>query len=259
MRGYPRRSGVTVFGADYAAAYDDVYSEKDYASECDLIERLLSAHGSVVRTVLDLGCGTGNHASRLAERGYEVVGVDRSPDMLVRARQRSARARFELGDVRTVELNQTFDAVLIMFAVLGYQVSNPDALSTLATARRHVRPGGLLFADLWYGPAVLAQRPSERVKVIDAQDGAQLIRVASAALDLYRNACTVAYRLWRIERGLVRAEVREEHVMRYFFSPELELLLSCAGFELVRLGAFPNFEAEPTEQTWNVALLARAT
>ena len=46
--------------------------------------------------------------------------------------------------------------------------------------------------------------------------------------------------------------------MRYFFAPELELLLSAAGFELVRLGAFPTIEDEATDQTWNVALVARA-
>ena len=46
--------------------------------------------------------------------------------------------------------------------------------------------------------------------------------------------------------------------MRYFFAPELELILAASGFELVRLGAFPNLDDEPTEQTWNVALVARA-
>jgi hypothetical protein len=46
--------------------------------------------------------------------------------------------------------------------------------------------------------------------------------------------------------------------MRYFFEPELELFLNSAGFELVRCGAFPSIDDEPTEQTWNVAVVARA-
>jgi hypothetical protein len=52
--------------------------------------------------------------------------------------------------------------------------------------------------------------------------------------------------------------VREQHPMRYFFALELELLLAGAGFELVRLGAFPAIDDEPNEKTWNVALVARA-
>ncbi len=133
--------------------------------------------------------------------------------------------------------------------------------AALATARRHLAAGGLLFGDLWYGPAVLAQRPSERVKVIElpGAGAAQIIRVASSELDTRRNLCAVRYRLWRLEDGRVRAETNEEHPMRYFFAPELELFLAGAGFELLRLGAFPEFEAEPDEQTWNVAFVARAT
>ena len=57
---------------------------------------------------------------------------------------------------------------------------------------------------------------------------------------------------------VVLAEVREQHQMRYFFALELELMLAGAGFALTRLGAFPNLDDEPSETTWNVALVARA-
>ena len=248
-----------VFGADYAAAYDELYGDKDYRAECDLIEAVFARHAhSRTHRILDLGCGTGGHALPLAERGYDVVGVDRSEEMLRRARARESGARFQVGDVQNVNLGEKVDAVLIMFAVLGYQDSNAAVHATLATARRHLDSGGLLFGDVWYGPAVLAERPSDRVKVIETADGGQVIRVASGELETRRNLCTVRYRIWRLNAGRVEAEVREEHPMRYFFAPELDLFLSGAGFELVRLGAFPEFDADPNEQTWNVAFLARA-
>ena len=88
-----QRSGV--FGRDYAAAYDDLYQDKDYVAECDLIERVFETYGQgPTRRVLDLGCGTGGHAVILAKRGYDVVGVDRSPEMLERARALGSSARF---------------------------------------------------------------------------------------------------------------------------------------------------------------------
>ncbi len=247
-----------VFGRDYAAAYDDLYQDKDYRAESDLIENVFNLYGqSSVRRVLDLGCGTGGHAVVLAERGYDVVGIDRSPEMLERARARGSTARFELGEIGNFELGETFDAVLMMFAVLGYQVGNADVRAALASARRHARANGLFLCDFWYGPAVLGQRPSERVKVIDVSRG-QVIRVAAGELDTRHDLCMVRYHIWRIEDGRLTTEAREQHPMRYFFAPELELFLSAAGFELVRLGAFPNLEDEATEQTWNVALVARA-
>src|SRR5262249_51990165 len=121
-----------VFGADYAAAYDTLYEDKDYLAECDLIERVFELYGvGRVRSVLDLGCGTGGHSGPLAERGYEVTGVDRSPHMLERARVRTAAARFELGEIGSLDLATTFDAVLMMFAVLSYQVGNADVQAAL--------------------------------------------------------------------------------------------------------------------------------
>jgi SAM-dependent methyltransferase len=249
----------TVFGPDYAGAYDELYQDKDYAAECDLLERVFAnfAH-SPVRRVLDLGCGTGGHSAVLAERGYSVVGVDRSSDMLLRARERASAARFSVGDITNLQLDGTFDATVIMFAVLGYLTRNDDICAALKGARRHLRPGGVLFADVWYGPAVLAQRPSERVKVIDTPDGGQVIRVASSDLDTRRDVCTVSYHLWRMESRRLVAEVREQHAMRYFFEPELESMLASAGFDLVRCGGFPELDQEPSEHTWNVAFVARA-
>jgi SAM-dependent methyltransferase len=248
-----------VFGREYAAAYDDLYRDKDYLAECDLIEHVFKTYAQGrVRRVLDLGCGTGGHAIILAQRGYEVVGVDRSPEMLRQAEARGTpHTRFELGDIASLDLGETFDSVLMMFAVLGYQLGNADVQAALATARRHLCPGGLFFCDFWYGPAVLAQRPSERVKVLDSAHG-QMIRVATGELDPRRDLCTVRYHLWQIEASRVSAEVSEQHSMRYFFALELDLLLAAANLELVRLGAFPNLDDEPSESTWNVALVARA-
>jgi SAM-dependent methyltransferase len=178
--------------------------------------------------------------------------------MLERARERIGdAARFELGDLAGVDLGETFDAVLMMFGVLSYQLSNADVQAALATARRHLTTGGMLFSDLWYGPAVLAQRPADRVKVLELANG-QLIRAASGELDTARQACTVRYRLWRIEDGRLVSETRELHRMRYFFPLELELLLEHVGFELQHLGSFPDVDTAADEGTWNVAIVARA-
>ena len=61
---------TTPFGAAYSGSYDAIYGEKDYAAECSLIEELLRTHArGPVSSILDLGCGTGNHASPLTQRG----------------------------------------------------------------------------------------------------------------------------------------------------------------------------------------------
>jgi SAM-dependent methyltransferase len=255
---------IKVFSTDYASAYDVIYSDKDYTGECDLIENIFHNYSKgSVRSVLDLGCGTGNHAIPLAHRGYKVVGVDRSAHMLAHARTKAAslpgagNITFERGDIRSVDLKGRFDAVIMMFAVLSYQLENDDVLSALKTARRYLNPEGLLIFDVWYGPAVLTQRPSQRIKVIPTSEG-QILRVASGELDVNHHVCTVKFQIWKLYKGQPAEETEEIHVMRYFFPLELKLFLESSGFAPLRLGAFPNFEQESGENTWNVLQVARA-
>lgn len=245
----------------YADTYDDVYSEKDYDGESDLVERLFQEYGTrSIESVLDLGCGTGGHALRLATRGYDVIGVDRSQEMLDRAETKSrglaAKASFQLGDIREVRLNREFDAVLLLFAVLGYQTDNVDALAAFRTARAHLRPGGLVIFDVWYGPAVLHGRPAQRFKAIDTARG-RLLRLSSGELDVRHHLCAVDFHLWQLEGDRLVAETVERHTVRFFFPRELELLAETSGLSIARIGAFPDFEREPDETTWNVLAVAR--
>jgi SAM-dependent methyltransferase len=253
-----------VFGQVYATVYDSLYRDKDYDGECDLLEKIfLSYSVGPVKRILDLGCGTGSHAIPLANRGFEVVGVDHSKDMLVQAREKVAGSQgggfvdFMEGDIRAVDLRRRFDAAIMMFAVLGYQLNNGDVLSTLKTARRHLDENGLLIFDVWYGPAVLHQGVSPRIKEILTSHG-KVVRFTSTELDTRRQVCTVHFQVWRLLENHLVSESAEDHVMRYFFPQELAFFLEMSGFEPVFLGAFPEFDDKPQKTTWNVLQVARA-
>ncbi|HYR29468.1 MAG TPA: methyltransferase domain-containing protein, partial [Thermoanaerobaculia bacterium] len=75
---------MSVFGA-YARYYDLLNAGKNYRAEADYVDRLLREAGVPARTILELGCGTGLHASALVDAGYDVTGVDRSETMLAAA------------------------------------------------------------------------------------------------------------------------------------------------------------------------------
>ena len=256
-------SGLTEFGPDYADAYDLIYQSKDYDGEVDLIERILSQHGLTgSRRLLDLGCGTGAHALRLAHRGHRVVGIDRSPEMLAHARDKALAARdlsadFLQADIRNLHLEQHFDAVLMMFTVLGYQRTDADLTAALASVRRHLDLGGLFIFDVWHGPAVLADRPGERQ--INVDDGvAQISRKTRATIDLPRHLCRINFDLERIEHNGRVERWQEEHVVRYYFPEELGSTLGQTQLELLCLRSFPDGEAPADERTWNVIGVARA-
>jgi SAM-dependent methyltransferase len=254
------------FGADYAQQYDLLYQDKDYDAEVGLLERLFARHGLEGNCVLDLGCGTGQHAIRLAKQGYEVTGVDRASEMLRIARVKAEQSLDELspqpsfveGDITSVRLGGApFDAALMMFAVLGYQVTNEAVRAALRTARTHLRPNGLFICDVWYGPAVLSVRPAERTKVVDAPGG-QVIRSVRTSLDSFAHRADVDYRVWRLSNKQVVSEMHETHAMRFFFPQELALLFEAEGLELLELRAFGDSDERPTDSSWNVLAVGRA-
>jgi SAM-dependent methyltransferase len=229
----------------------------------DLVERLLAKHGAAgPRDILDLGCGTGNHALPLAERGHQVTGVDRSSGMLAQARAKAptlalARApEFVEGDIRRLDLGRRFDVALMMFMVLGYQYENTDLVAALAGLRRHLAPSGLFVFDVWNGIAVLAQRPGERT--VEGRDGdTRIVRRTRTRLEPIAQLCHVHFDIERTDRtGTTTWE--EMHTMRFFFPQELDLIMRCNGMRLLQLSGFPHGEAPPDEKAWNIVGVAQA-
>ncbi|NEP55244.1 MAG: class I SAM-dependent methyltransferase, partial [Moorea sp. SIO3C2] len=141
---------MSVFG-NYARYYDLLYRDKDYVGEAQFIHRLIQTHAPQAQNILELGCGTGNHAVLLAKEGYQLDGVDMSQEMLVTANDRlsqlpseiASRLQFTHGDIREVRLNQSFDVVLSLFHVISYQTTNEDLLAAFNTVKEHLKPGGI--------------------------------------------------------------------------------------------------------------------
>jgi len=255
---------MNIFSSAYSSQYDHFYAKKDYRGECDLIETAVKSHaGGAPHALLDIGCGTGGHAIELAERGYQVTGVDRSQSMLDEAVRKSAvlpslqRPTWHCGDARDFDTGRTFELGIMMFAVMGYMTTNDDVLNCLRNIRRHLQPGALFLCDFWYGPSVIATRPTERVSVFETPAG-RVIRAASTTMDISQHTADVQFRLWTLRDGYLASEANETHRMRYFFPQEFSLFLEVSGFALRSMTAFPSLAEPLSAETWNAFVVAQA-
>lgn len=126
---------------DLAAWWPLLSNPADYAEEAGNFAGILRAALPEARTLLELGSGGGNNASFLKHQ-FEMTLVDRAPGMLAVSQRINPSLPHHTGDMRSVRLDQVFDAVFIHDAIC-YMTSESDLLAAFATAYAHLRPGGV--------------------------------------------------------------------------------------------------------------------
>ncbi|HEV2451044.1 MAG TPA: class I SAM-dependent methyltransferase [Streptosporangiaceae bacterium] len=126
---------------DLAEWWPLISPPQEYAEEAAFVARLFALAAGPVREVLDLGSGGGSNASHLTDR-FDLTLVDLSAAMLEVSRRLNPGCQHVLGDMRTIRLGRTFDAVLVHDAV-DYMTSEADLGQVMATAFAHCRPGGV--------------------------------------------------------------------------------------------------------------------
>ena len=249
---------MSVFN-EYARYYDLFYRDKDYYGEAEYVHGLIQSHAPAARSLLNLGCGSGAHDRFLVDLNYTVTGVDLSDTMLTIAQQRAAGNDvfdYHHGDIRSIRLNMSFDAVISLFHVMSYQVTNEDVISSFTTARSHLNTGGLFIFDCWYGPAVLTDLPGMRLKEIE-NEHFRVVRIAQPTMRPNDNLVEVEYRFFIQENMVSNHELRERHVMRYFFPPELKLICHHTHFSLINSFGWLS-GSKPDMSTWYACFVCQA-
>jgi SAM-dependent methyltransferase len=133
----------------YAQTYDA--SVPDWPGEIDFYRELASTAKSAGQAVLELACGTGRVAIRLAQTGVQVVGLDLCAQMLAVAREKSSGTsgiRWVEGDMRSFDLGETFGLVIIPGHAFQNLVTPEDQIHCLQSIRRHLTPEGVLVIHL---------------------------------------------------------------------------------------------------------------
>ena len=136
------------------AAYDLLHAarRKDYVTEAEQVVARIRRHRPEARSILDVACGTGLHLEAFARLGFEVEGLELSPEMLAVAAERLPGVRLHEGDMRTFRLGRRFDAVVCLFSAIGYMTTPDDLRTALAVMADHLVDGGVLVVEPWFTP-----------------------------------------------------------------------------------------------------------
>lgn len=244
---------MSAFDKNYSAYYDLFYADKDYVSEATYVADVLKEFAKGPR-VLEFGSGTGKHGSILASHGFSIYGIELSESMVARAHEVGFPC--EVGNITSHRVGSTFDAIISLFHVISYLTTNQEVVSAFQNASNHLGVGGIFLFDVWYTPAVLAQRPEARTKCLENADY-KVTRFAVPTIQTQENIVDVNYNVIVLEKvSGVTSEFQEKHSMRHFSIPEIDLICKLTGFERIQCEEFLT-KRSPGEATWGVCFVVK--
>ena len=157
--------------SDFASVYDTFMDETPYEEWADFLHGLLTEDGIEEGLVLDLGCGTGSLTRLLAGKGYDMIGVDYSPQMLQIAmdKEEDSSILYLLQDMREFELYGTVAAVVSVCDSVNYITEPEDLRDVFKLVNNYLDPNGLFIFDFnteykysqVIGDAVIAENRDE--------------------------------------------------------------------------------------------------
>ena len=135
----------------FAAVYDRLMEEIPYEDWCGYVTGLLAEQGIQDGLLLELGCGTGTMTELFAARGFDMIGVDNSEEMLAQAMEKEAAdphgILYLLQDMRELDLYSTIGTVVSLCDSLNYLLTTQDLEKTFRLVKNFLYPGGIFIFD----------------------------------------------------------------------------------------------------------------
>lgn len=227
-----------------AGCYDQLTYDVRYSAWADYIEKQFARCGLPGRTVLDLACGTGSLTWELARRGYEMIGVDQSPDMLSQAaekdwEQASIPPLFLCQPMEKLDLYGTIDACVCCLDSVNYVTDSKKLERAFSRVHLFLMPGGLFLFDI---------NTPEKLEGLDGQvfldETQDTYCVWRAGYSRRSRICSYYMDLFRLDEETGQWQRGEElHRERAYTVSELTALLEQAGFRDIR--TYGNLKMRP--------------
>lgn len=243
--------GVSSYGK-FAYVYDELMADMPYPQWLAFAEAAWERLGKP-RTVAELGCGTGSLTIPLAEAGYQMTGIDLSPDMLAVARQkmedrprgrrfmREGSVRWIRQDMREWELPEPVDSVISFCDSLNYILEESDISAVFGRTFKGLKPGGSFLFDVHH-PRTLVRYEEEQPFIMDDPS---VSYIWTCELDAPRTEIEHHLSIFVQEEreGDRYRRFEETHVQRAYDPQWMEAALLEAGFREVQV--YGDFEWRP--------------
>jgi len=246
-----------------ARFYDKIWGRRDYDSDAKFLADFFRKYHC--RNVIDIGCGTGNHALRLSKMGYQVTGVDVSSTMLeiAKAKDKEAKIKFIKGDMKKLEKvvpkGQRFDAAICLGQVFSHLMTNKDVQALLNRLHKILKQNGLFVFSARNAKKINEEYLNKlRLDHMINEEKLQLLILTYNTRDLQDSNIIVWNPIYLIKQNSkVDLQIRE-HRLRWFEFSTLKKIITENGFKIVAIYSGPmkeKFKEEEHTDMWFVTTI----
>lgn len=244
----------------FALVYDNLMDNIPYDEWTSYLKKLLDDYDIKEGIIAELGCGTGNITERLAEYGYDMIGIDNSPEMLDIAMQKGAANKssslYLCQDMREFELYGTVRAVISLCDSINYITDKDDLVTIMRLVNNYLDPGGLFIFDfntLHYYRDVVADNTI-------AEDRDDISFIWDNYFDEDTNINELALSLFvkdkESESDDIYKKYSELHLQKAYTLDEIKEAIAASGLEFIT--AFNAFTSDtPDEDSERIYIIAR--
>lgn len=192
-------------------AYDLVYTDVD--KKVPFVVDILQKYQS--KQILELGCGSGLFTIPLKQKGFNIEGLELSPEMIKVTQKKEANLTLHQGDMRSFDLQKSFDTILILSSTLTLLQNHEEMNQCLQRSYEHLQPGGILFLELPNHAVEVAE--SDRTQEFYANEDSSIV-VVTQSLQLEK----FWREYWYIFRQ-ISGEFQKEEITcdEFLYSPSL--------------------------------------
>jgi SAM-dependent methyltransferase len=241
-----------------APIYDYLMDDIDYDEWSDFIDELIQTHHPVAERLLELACGTGNHALSLEElETYEITATDISAEMLEEAKSkalfRESQIVWKQADMLHLDLGETFDVVISLYDSINYMMSIQDVERVFLNVKKHLNDDGIFVFD-FTTPANSVDNAEDMNDEGTSPDGYRFVR-KSYFLPTERIHCN-EFEIEKLspDKKTVVQKQREVHRQRVYTMAEMKQAAENAGFEWI--AAYGSFDLDKaTEKSHRITVV----
>jgi SAM-dependent methyltransferase len=239
--------------SEYAKYYDQIYSDKNYESESQYISKILKKKNL---RILEIGCGSGEHAAQLYKIGYKLTGIDSSSKMISIAKIKNKKIIFLKKDGCYFRSKKKFDAIILLFHVINFFKSQKELKNFFINSSFNLKKNGIIIFDFININAFKKHPPIKKEKVINLKKDQFLIRKTFPTFNNVTKIFTIKFKIMIYQCKSLIKQFLEIHELKIHSEEEFKKSYE-SYFRLFKVYKWKTFFNLERQDDWHGTLIIK--